>query len=119
MKRLMIHMVLADGRVDDLELQAVSDIYAQLSGRALALEEIGAEAMLLSASEADPLSIAAELAPHLNDAGREVVVQAALMVAAADGRMSPEEVDLLAGIARSLDITEAHFRGIVSSTLAP
>jgi uncharacterized tellurite resistance protein B-like protein len=119
MKRLMIHMVLADGRVDDRELRAVSDIYARLSGRALALGEVGAEAMRLSASDADPPSIAAELAPSLNDAGKEVVVRAVLLVAAADGRVSREEAELLAGIARSLEITEAHLRDIVSSTLTP
>lgn len=118
MKRLMIHMLLADGRVDDSELEAVSDIYERLSGQAVSPDEIGAEAMQLSASEADPLSIAVEFAPMLNNAGKELVVKAGLMVAGADGEVSEEEMALLAGIAESMDMSKAHFRGIVSSKAA-
>lgn len=115
MKQLMIHMLLADGRVDDSELDAVSDIYERLSGQPISPGEVGAEAMQLSAAEADPLAIAAEFGPTLNNAGKEMVLKAGLMVAGADGEVSDEELALLAGIAESMDVSRAHFRGIVSS----
>ena len=56
-RRLMIHMLLADGTVDDAELVTAAKIYEELSGQAVTPEEIGAEAMQVSGSEADPLSL--------------------------------------------------------------
>lgn len=117
MKTLMLHMLLADDRIDDAEVRTVCEIYNRLSGGSVSADEVAAEAVLLSASDADPVSVAAAFGPRLNDTGKEMVVQAGLQVASADGHVGDEEMALLRRIAKAMEMSDRHLRGVLGSPL--
>ena len=54
----------------------------------------------------------------LNDQGKELVVKAAFMVAAADGEFQDEEQELMKRIGKSLQMSSSHLNGVMSEMLS-
>lgn len=114
-KGVMIHMLLADGVIDDSEVDMLLKIYHQISGSTLEkpklLEEIG----VIEKSSETMSSVLIRLQGSLNDEGKEMVVKAALHIALADGDFQQEEKELLAKIGADLGMTKAHLQGVINS----
>jgi tellurite resistance protein len=113
-KRTMVMMMLADGAVDESEVETIRDIYGKITGRPIERAEVEQE---IQQARSDRLSVEDYLGGvigMLNDKGKELVVKAAFFVAAADGKFEDSEKQLLGRIAKSLQMTSAHFQGIVS-----
>jgi tellurite resistance protein len=112
-KLVMIHMLLADGEVDDAEVDVIVDVLGTLTGRpadaALIREQIDSAAV----RQRDPVSVAAELSPYLNTAGKEIVVRAAIRVAWADGHLDRREETLLERLGDALELSGAHLKGLM------
>lgn len=114
MKRVMVLMMLADDVIEEEELDVVRGVYEQMTGRPLSKEDVMAE---VEEARADGQGIDVYLpsiAGNLNDRGKESVVAAAFMVAAADGEFQEEERQLIGEIGSALDMTPAHLNGLVS-----
>ena len=112
-------MMLADGVIDDTEIQMIQDVYTQLANTTLTADDVMREA---EQARSDGLTIhdfLARLAPHLNDAGKEAVVQGAFMVANADGEFHDDEKALLVEIAEAMGMSQAHLKGVIASIEAP
>ena len=114
MKRIMVLMMLADGRVDDSEVETVQKIYGQLSGKDVARADVEREVELARADGRGIQDYVRSLKGSLNDGGKEMVVKAALCVAAADGEFQKEEREMLARIATELEMSAAHFKGLLA-----
>lgn len=117
-KRAMVMVMMADGEIDPGEIETVRGIYQKVTGAALSEESVRAE---IAAAEADPGGIAdqlAKLAGTLNDDGKELVLKAALFVAAADGEVQGEEKELIGIIGDSLGMTPAHMGSVMASLTA-
>ncbi len=63
------------------------------------------------------LAALAEMAGNLNENGKEMVVKAAFMVAAADGEFQDEEKELIGSIGEALEMSPAHMNGIITSMM--
>lgn len=115
MKRVMVEVSRADGQIDDAEVQVISDVYLRLTGSALTDAEVRAEAdRAAGAGQAAGADLRA-LAPTLNEHGKEMVIRAALLVAGADGTYQDEEWQLILSLREDLDMSTAHFNGVVES----
>lgn len=113
MKRVMVLMMLADGKIADGEIETIQRIYAKVAKRELSRADVDLE---IAASQRDgrPLrDYLASLVGRLNDDGKNTVMKAAYFVAAADGAVTDEETALLAELASALEMSPLSFRGIL------
>ncbi len=118
MRRVLVLMLLADGVVDESEIAAIQSILGRLEDRTVERAEIEAEIAKAKAVPGDLAQYCKSMAGTLNDAGREMVVRAALLVATADGKFEESEKDALAKMATALNLSRAAYAGIVTSVLA-
>ncbi len=115
MRRVMIQMMIADGVIDDQEIEAVARFYRQVTDRNLDPERIRAEAEELSASDEPLTDYVAQVRGQLNDYGKEIVIRAALSVASADGYFSDEEKQFLTELGAAMDMSPPHLRGVLQA----
>lgn len=117
-KRVMVLMMLADGKIEPAEVETIQLIYGKLAKSELSKEDVDKE---VEASKADGRGLRAymsSLVGSLNDSGKETVVKAAYFVASADGHVSTEETNLLAELAAALEMSPAQFKTIVDKLAA-
>lgn len=117
-KRVMILMMLADGRIDEEEVETIRSIYGKLAKGDLSREDVDREVLASKADGRDLRAYLAGMVGSLNDDGKEIVVKAAYFVAAADGHVSDEESNLLAELAGALEMSPSHFKSIVDKLAA-
>jgi uncharacterized tellurite resistance protein B-like protein len=110
---VLVRMMLADGHMDPAEIEAIRAIYQKLSGRDIQADEIRSEAAAVRSRNTSVEDYLGSIAGSLNPKGRELVVRAACMVATADGSMDDQELRMLHDVAAALDISDAHFQGIL------
>ena len=114
-KQVMVDMMLADGSVDAEEIEVIRNIYGELAGQEISEDAIRAEILEAESSGRDVTETLKGLAGNLNDNGKELVIRAAYMVAAADGVFEDEEKKLIGLIAEAMGMTTAHLRGVIAS----
>jgi tellurite resistance protein len=113
-RRVAVHMMCADGRVEAAEVESVQDIFRELTGGELSEETIREEARALGArSEKALLQYLTDLSGRLNDHGKEMVVKCALWVASADARFEGEEKTLVFQIGQALGMSRAQVRDVI------
>ena len=110
----MIGMMLADGNIEDSEVESIRDIYGQLANSEVTEAQIRREIEHVEAAGSGVLDDLREVGAYLNEHGKELVMKAAFMVAAADGTVQEEESILLNEIAGAIGMSPAHFRGIMA-----
>lgn len=113
MRRVLTGMMLADGVIEEDELVAIQEIYAKLANEELSRDRIESE---VHRTRTDPTPLKdylAGVAATLNDSGKELVIRAALMVAAADGEVAEEEHTMLVELGNALEIPPSHFDTIL------
>ncbi|MBA3460860.1 MAG: TerB family tellurite resistance protein [Deltaproteobacteria bacterium] len=113
-RRVLAMMTLADGRVQDSEIDAITQFLAYAENRFVAREEVAAE---LEAAKREPVDIeqyCRQMMGFLNEQGRQDVLKAAQLVAAADGNVDLSEQKLLERIGIALGMRPAQ----VSTNLA-
>lgn len=118
-RRSLVLMMLADGEAGEEERQAVSQMISATLGRELSEGELAGE---IDKASNGPRSIAETLRPlaaQLSDAGKEMLIKGALVVAAADGALQDAEKALLESMAEALQMSAAHVHGILMQATAP
>ena len=114
MRRVLVMMMLADGVIEESEIEAIQTIIGKLEDRQVPRSEIETEIARAQSEKTAIETYCRSMAGYLNDAGREMVVKAAILVAGADGKFDDSERDALAKIATALNMSRAHFSGIVN-----
>ena len=114
-KRVMVQMMLADGAIDDQEVQVIREVYGKLTNSEMSDEDVRSEIGRVEREEQDIATSLAQCAGYLNDDGKEIVVRAAFLVAAADGEFHDDEQALLATIGQSLGMSAAHLNGVIQA----
>jgi tellurite resistance protein len=117
-KRVMVMMMLADGNVEASEVERIREVYEQLADVKLSEADVHAEADKARAEKLSLDQFLQSVAARLNDQGKELVVKAAMMVAASDGNLADEELKLLTDIGRALGMTPAHLKGVLQQQAA-
>ena len=118
MRRVLVLMMLADGVADESEIQAIQDILGKLENRSVPRSEIESEIGAAKSASSDLSHYCKSMAGSLNDAGREMVIRAALLVANADGKFDDSERDALAKMATALNLSRAHYTGILNEVMS-
>lgn len=113
-KKVMIHVLLADGIIDDAEVTTCQKINKRVTGKDLDSKTLRVEIENIKESK-ESLSKLSKLQGCLNDEGKELVIQAAYYVALADGEYHEEEQNLIMKIGTLLGMTKAHVDGVLGS----
>jgi uncharacterized membrane protein YebE (DUF533 family) len=114
LKRIMILAAVADGRADDEEVEAIREQYKTLSGATLGGADLERELALARNAGISPADYSRRFAGDLNEHGKEMVIKVVHKVLAAGGELGQDEQDLLSDLANAMNLTGAHFRGILS-----
>jgi len=118
-KRVMFKLALADGEIDDGEIDEITRTFSNITKRTIDREDIAAE---LEAARDDTRPITEyvrDVAPGLNDTGKEMVLRSAVAVAKADGSIDDEEVAEMHELAKALDMPKAYANGVFAEEGVP
>ncbi len=118
-KQVMIAVLLADGIIDDDEVKMLQDQYQQLTGAEIPEEELREEIAVIQASGSSAMELVANVVPQLNDSGKETVIRAAYAIAKADGVVDETEMQMIAQVGETLQLSAAHLRGILAEISNP
>ncbi|HLL25031.1 MAG TPA: TerB family tellurite resistance protein [Kofleriaceae bacterium] len=116
-RRVLVMMMLADGVIEESELDAIQTILGKLEDREVTRAEIDVEITRTQSETVDIEGYCRGMAGYLNDAGREMVVKAAILVAGSDGTLHESEREALETIATALNMSRAHFSGVVADMM--
>ncbi|MBL0922705.1 MAG: TerB family tellurite resistance protein [Phycisphaerales bacterium] len=109
-------MAAADGNVLDAEVERAWGYVDALGGGAdITVDKIRAFAGLIAAGRADPAAELEAVADMIPPHAKELIIQIACTIAAADGEADPAEGQMLRLIGASLDMSEAHVFGVMAS----
>lgn len=121
-KRVLVLMALADDVIDEKETEMIQSIYTKVTNTEITLNEVNAEIEVARNDKRGVHQFLSKMAGSLNASGKELVMQAAFFIAAADGEFQQEEIALLESIGKSLQMTPAHINGVlqqITSQSAP
>ena len=108
-------MILADNKVEDEELNTVSDIYNKLTNnKKFTKNQIDKNIISVKKAKKDVKEYLKKIKPYLNAGHRELIVKAMYYVASSDGHLDTKESKLLMKTASVLDMTAAHVKGVLS-----
>lgn len=116
-KHVLVGMMLADGRVKSGEIEAVMSMYERVTGQELPPTEV---VDLFTAIMPFPVSVTdvlCDLAPVLNEEGKQLVIKAAFFVAASDGCVDPSEHQMLESIGAALEMHPSQVEAAVTSLM--
>lgn len=115
MRRIMILMLLADGSIDEVEIEVIKSIYARVSGYALSDEEIREEIEAATQENLKVNEYLKKVTPYLNKNGKARVLESAYYVASADGVLHDDEQALMEEISQALDMESTHYESVIDS----
>ncbi|MDR9392478.1 MAG: TerB family tellurite resistance protein [Trueperaceae bacterium] len=119
MLHVMAAIAVADGVVRDEERQVLAEIFAAIASHPLEPERLDAALRHADAVDGALLDRLGGFELLLNAQGKERILEAALAVAGADGDLDAREGEAIARIARVLDVSETHLKGLVAEMFGP
>ena len=114
----IVAMVAADGEIEPEEVSRACELVAGVLKIELTPAEVEAQAREALDGHVPVDAALRNVAPHINEHGKELIVRVAADIAAADGDFAGAEMDLIVRIAGNLGMSEAHVRGILMGTPA-
>jgi tellurite resistance protein len=102
----MSQVAIADGRLDDAEVHHIANILTRLTGNSYGPQQI---IDMLSKLNPSPSNIE-QVGQDLSDKDRQIVLEAALNIAVADGEIHPNEYAVVSELAQRMRIGEDQFR---------
>lgn len=119
MKHSMVLMMLADGEIDDNEMLTVQKIINKFGHNDVTLDELEQYVEEVKHANEDVTTYLKKVGPALNEHGKEIVIKCALSVAAADGNIDPEEIKMIEKMARIMEMSSTHLKGIIMDITQP
>ena len=114
-KRVMILMMLADGKIKQEERTAIQDIFHSITGRTLSDADVRKEVLLTRAQEPNMDVFLNRLLGCLNGDGKLLVLQAAYAVAQSDGEFAPRERTFLMSLGERLEMAPQHIEEVLNT----
>ncbi len=114
-KRVLVLMMLADGVVDPTEVATICDVFRRVTERALSEAEVQAEVDAANADGYDVETYTRGLLGRLNQKGKDTIIRAAFMVAAADGEFQDGERALLGRLGQALQIAPKYLEEVMAA----
>lgn len=113
LRRVVLRMVLADGRVMPSEITRVRWVLRNALGEDPGREALRAEIDELRRSPATVAQVLAEHCDEMDATARRRLLKAAYFIATADGTVADAEDALLVALARALQIPPARYRDML------
>lgn len=110
----MSQVAVADGHIDQRELKQISIILTRLTGQGFSMEKVSDLLTRLNPSPSD----LAEVGQDLSESDRQIVLEAALNIAVADGEIHPNEYAVVSELAQRMRIGGDQFRGALNRITA-
>ena len=102
----MSQVAVADGHIDDREIHQISSILTRLTGQGYSIEQVADLLARLNPSPAD----LAQVGQDLSERDRQIVLEAALNIAVADGEIHPNEYAVVSDLAQRMMVGAEAFR---------
>lgn len=112
-KKLLIMMILADGKVEDSEIHMFHKVYKQMTGDIVA--DIYKEIEDVRRENKPPYQYLKQVSSQLNDQGKADILKSSMMIAAADGDIDPMEISMVENFGKALEMKPAEIRAIIES----
>ena len=109
---IMISIAMADGKIGDNEFEKIINSFEKITQIKLGKADLLEAIRNLKIREHTLSEITKEVAPYLNDQGKEIVLRAAITISKADGAIQDEELNLLHSLSDSLLLPKAYANGI-------
>lgn len=119
MRFTMIKMMLADGEIDENEMLIVQKIINKFGHNDLTLHQLEALVEQVEKSDKTLDSYLTKISGGLNEHGKEIIIKCAFSVAAADGHIDDSEIEMIHQIAKNLDMSSSHLKGILQEMANP
>ncbi len=116
---IMAKMILADGEINEDEIEMRRDVYERILGTAVEPEAIEQIVDIANSHPDTAEAIAKDFSSRLNLEGQELVMKAILLIAMADGDFAGSERQLAERIGRALGMSPAHMKGLVMTVTNP
>lgn len=109
---VMVLMSLVDDHVSDAEVIRIRWIFEKLAGRSLGPDDVHTMAQQVRADDTDLDAYLAQLGESLLLADRRSVLEAALWIASADGKVANAEDEMMQRIGKALRIPAEHYNAL-------
>lgn len=106
----MSQVAIADGRIDDAEVRQIATILTRLTGNGYSPQKV---MEMLSRLNPSPNDLA-QIGQELSERDRQIVLEAALNIAVADGEIHPSEYAVVSDLAQRMRIGADQFRGALT-----
>lgn len=106
----MSHVAVCDGNIDEAEVRQISSILSRLTGRAYNTQQVVNLLQTINPSPSDIARIGQDLSPK----DRQIVLEAALNIAVADGEIHPSEYAVVTDLAHRMKIGATEFRSALA-----
>ncbi|MCF2869575.1 TerB family tellurite resistance protein [Octadecabacter sp. G9-8] len=106
----MSQVAVADGRIDDAEVHQIASILTRLTGQAYAPSQVMDLLSRLNPSASD----LDQIGQDLSEKDRQIVLEAALNIAVADGEIHPNEYAVVSELAQRMRIGADQFRSALA-----
>ncbi len=116
--RTMAVMATADGRIDPGEVKGIAALLSEMTGEDIDHETVRAIVADEGVDSEGFIEELRALAPGLDEAGKDIIIVAGLMVATADGELDPPESDLIGKMAAALGLSDEDVKALVVDLLA-
>lgn len=113
MRHSMIMMMLADGHIDDEELNMVQKIINKFGHNDITKDDLNKLIEDVQYKKEPIQKYLSKITPSLNEHGKEIIIKCGLAVAAADGNIDDSEITLIQEMAKSMEMSPSHVKGIL------
>jgi tellurite resistance protein len=114
----MVAMSVADGNLDDSEIEMITGLYQNLTGQSLPADDVRSIAASMEKADFSITDALENVRGMLDTESRELVLKAAYLVLIADGVVDENEEKLLNGIADSLQFSGERYGEIIDEIMA-
>lgn len=114
MRHTMVLIMLADGEIDDNEMDTVHLIINKFGHNDMTRPELEAYVASVQRNPEPVDTYLRKVTPYLNEHGKETILKCALAVAAADGNIDKSELEVVNSMAKAMEMSSSHVKGIIS-----
>lgn len=112
-KKLLIMMILADGKVEDAEIHMFHKVYRKMTGATV--PDIYKEIDQVRTENKPAYQYLKQVSGYLNEEGKIDIIKSSMMIAAADGDIDATEVSMVENFGKALELKPAQVRSIIES----
>ena len=114
MRHSMIMMMLADGEIDENELDMVLKIINKFGHNDMTMAELEDLVEVVELQNEPVEKYLSRITPSLNEHGKEIIIECAMAVAASDGHVDQSELDMIMLMADVMKMSKYHIKGLIS-----